>query len=415
MRISKKILVPFLIFITAFALRISAVILTPQNAPDSEGYIKLAVNISEHGMFSLDGKNPSDHRAPLFPAIIALNHKIFGPSFEHYTLITNALLDSCSTLLTYALTLTLSNNPFTAACAAAIYTIHPELLGSNIFILSETPSVFFLLLSFFLLVLAIKKEKKILFILSAICMTAEALCRPAILLFPFFVIFVIPFARKKKILITGTILFLIFFMLTLSPWTIRNYKQFGKFIPVSSNFGESLWAGSMQNWNGKYNPEIMQIRSNAGHKVNYKGKGYYLVDNYLKKEAMQRITKDPAGYIILCLKKAIYFWTGLPGAEEVLKRKPLLAILFRIFHYSLIVLAIVGLIQTTKNQIRNPIYLPLLCIIYYTLIHSALMALPRYRIPILPFVIFYAAHGITQTLSYYTTLMPAKHHGQNTH
>lgn len=41
--------------------------------------------------------------------------------------------------------------------------------------------------------------------------------------------------------ITMTLLFL----LTLAPWTIRNYRAFGKFIPVSHNLGINLWQG----WN----------------------------------------------------------------------------------------------------------------------------------------------------------------------
>ena len=69
-----------IVFAVAFAVRIGAAILVPQQADDSARYVTLAQNLISHGVYSAypDASKPTMDDAPLYPLMLALSVYLFG-------------------------------------------------------------------------------------------------------------------------------------------------------------------------------------------------------------------------------------------------------------------------------------------------------------------------------------------------
>ena len=76
-----------------------------------------------------------------------------------------------------------------------------------------------------------------------------------------------------------------------------------------------------------------------------------------------------------------------------MERKKLQKILIFTFHYIILLFFLLGLYLCLKKK-RKEVFIPLLMIFYFTFIHLFLLAIPRYRIPIMPLVLAVAGGGL---------------------
>jgi len=95
----------------------------------------------------------------------------------------------------------------------------------------------------------------------------------------------------------------------ISPWIIRNAMAFHRFIPMRDNMGLELWLGnngrSLHWTNDDLNPEH-SLRELAEY--NTMGESAYM--NHKMQQAEAYIGNHPAWYAWMCVRRAIYLWTG---------------------------------------------------------------------------------------------------------
>lgn len=112
------------------------------------------------------------------------------------------------------------------------------------------------------------------------------------------------------VLLTG-----ILTLLSITPWTIRNYHVHGKLIPIKNSFGKELWMGNNPNATGSAFVKGGKDITNA-----YPPESYKLIGNVseielmdsLFKESINYIRKDPHAFIGRFIKKFVWFWTVVP-------------------------------------------------------------------------------------------------------
>jgi len=113
----------------------------------------------------------------------------------------------------------------------------------------------------------------------------------------------------------------------LTPWTVRNYEVFGKFILVRDNFPAELRMGNDPHANGTWmwwlHPtlNVLEMR-----KFQQLGEISYIAQR--KQEALSFIAANPGTFLKLCLFRFIYYWGGLPRASEIPALAPLKNSLF---------------------------------------------------------------------------------------
>ncbi len=173
------------------------------------------------------------------------------------------------------------------------------------------------------------------------------------------------------------------------PWTVRNALVFHEFIPVTTGAGAEIWIGSDVPRGGRYRhgestEAITALTAGAKSETEK--------DRMLIADAIRNIRGRPLGWIKVCLSKA--FRTIFQIYENVPTGRsrpvnPLVLAALGFFYYPLLVLGAAGL-WITRRQWR--LWLPLTGFFAYAvLLYSAVHFVPRYRIPLIPFLILFAS------------------------
>ena len=148
------------ILILAFISRLAMITILPQEASDSGKYVKLAKNITKYGAFTFDGQKPDDSRAPMYPLFISV---LSRNNINLYKIrLVQATLDSLAVIIIFFITQQIFRSKRMSLLSSFLYATSPSLIASTSFILSETLSIFFLLLSALLLSITINQKKMLL-------------------------------------------------------------------------------------------------------------------------------------------------------------------------------------------------------------------------------------------------------------
>jgi len=97
----------------------------------------------------------------------------------------------------------------------------------------------------------------------------------------------------------------------MSPWMIRNYVVFHRFIPLRSNFGAELRMGNGDNAVGLWR-FWMHPSSNVLERQKFQQMGEIAYVQKKKTEAVDFIRSNPLLFAKLCAKRALFFWYGTP-------------------------------------------------------------------------------------------------------
>ena len=164
--------------------------------------------------------------------------------------------------------------------------------------------------------------------------------------------------------------FLIGVALVLTPWTIRNYRCFGEFIPTTSNGGINLYIANNPHSTGGYHMPPEELRPD-----------YERHDSAMwYREAFRYIAAHPLQTAGRMLKKGLVFWNPHYGDQAVL-----------------LLFLVVGLIRIKRGGMRflSRGIFPLLAIpLTFTAVHMVFFVQPRYFIPVLPYVSIVAGIGL---------------------
>jgi len=101
------------------------------------------------------------------------------------------------------------------------------------------------------------------------------------------------------------------FFLVLSPWLIRNYEVFGRFVFLRDDFGLQLRLG---NWKGA-DGMLMAYLQPSQNKLEFEkfqrmGELEYSAD--CKRLAVEWIGENPGRFVVVSLKRFFYYWNGVP-------------------------------------------------------------------------------------------------------
>jgi len=115
--------------------------------------------------------------------------------------------------------------------------------------------------------------------------------------------------------IGGVILSSLVFFLILSPWLIRNYEVFGRFVFIRDDFGLQFRLG---NWKGAEGMLMAYLQPNLNklefEKFQRMGELAYAAD--CKRLAFDWIRENPKRFALVSLKRFFYYWNGVPRPSD---------------------------------------------------------------------------------------------------
>ncbi|MGI6595157.1 MAG: glycosyltransferase family 39 protein [Candidatus Ratteibacteria bacterium] len=365
-----------ILFITALLIRV-IFIFTLKNMfyfDDEFEYYKVVQNfLTGNGFFVNEGLK--GFRPPLYPFILTILYSL------KFNLLGIRLIQCVVSSLTVLLIYLTGKNLFSERVglwSAIISAIYPFFIFYNGFLLTEICFIFLTVLAVYTIIGS--EDKPLLWLKSGISLGLAGLCRPTMQLYLPVVLIHTAFLRataKEKI--KKMFFIVLFFSITVSPWVIRNYVVFGKFIPGTTMGGRVFWEGNNPYSDGgpcRYFPEEIEQLPEI-----QRDKAYY-------KKTIDTIKENPSRFLWLAQNKFKRFWNIIPNASEF--TSPLYRVI-SVFSFGIMMpFFLLGFLITLKNKKAQ--YIHSLFIIF-TISHVILLGSIRYRVPLEPFYIILAVYG----------------------
>jgi hypothetical protein len=168
------------------------------------------------------------------------------------------------------------------------------------------------------------------------------------------------------------------FFLVLSPWLIRNYEVFGRFVFIRDDFGLQVRLG-----NGPYADGMLMpyLQPNLDHQEfeKFQSMGELAYAAECKRIAFDWIRENPSRFAIISLKRLFYYWNGVPRPTGSLSRVDFRSSAF----LATSVLALWGLGRAVRQK-RPGAWLFTVLMLTYPTVYYFVFPHARYRHPIEP-------------------------------
>jgi 4-amino-4-deoxy-L-arabinose transferase-like glycosyltransferase len=102
----------------------------------------------------------------------------------------------------------------------------------------------------------------------------------------------------------------------LTPWTVRNYRVFGKLVPIRDNFGMELWIGNHAGGDGTMQLLLHPVGSLA-ETEQFRRRGELGYIAWKQQQAVEFISGHPLQFLGLTWKRFVWFWSGVQGLTIV--------------------------------------------------------------------------------------------------
>jgi 4-amino-4-deoxy-L-arabinose transferase-like glycosyltransferase len=178
--------------------------------------------------------------------------------------------------------------------------------------------------------------------------------------------------------LAGIVLASSVFLVCITPWLIRNYRTFGQLVFLRSNFGAELRIGNGPGANGTW-MEYLHPSQNVFEMERYRRMGEIAYVKERKREALDFIRQDYARFLGLCVKRFIYYWSGVPRLEKIVWLAPTKNSIF----LASSILAFWGLGRALRKR-RPGAWLFFWLTLCYPAVYYFVFPHPRYRHPIEP-------------------------------
>lgn len=281
-------------------------------------------------------------------------------------------------------------NSITGLIACLIDAVYiPELFSAGI-VLTEVEFKVLLLLLIYISIYALKTGLTKYYLLGGVFWAVSCLIRPTAALYP--IVILIMWILYRYPIITAfknAAIACVIFAIILSPWWVRNYIRYDRFIPFTLSTGNPFLQGTYINYDQTrdytpYTPDVDVINTNRIEMET----GKYRLKTYFKKYPLEYIYWYTIGKSWELWKSPFYWKTLYSIGWNAASR----------YHLFILLLSIIGIAASIKRRDKNWLIL-FLPILYFTLVYIPFYTFSRYSYPLMPLVIILGAYGVYISLN----------------
>jgi hypothetical protein len=372
---SKIILCLSLLFVILGGILYSYILGDQIRFQDEKHYLKIANNIIKHSIYSYDDNAivPTTFHPPGYPLILASIVSI-GGGFFALRMVNFVFLACCIILLTAILKKHGYKTgarwaPLIVLCYPVLFftasTLYPQIIATAIFLF-----IIYIIDAFSL---SLKKA----FIAGVLYGLLLMISPSFVLMCP--VVLAAPYILRKSVPRLYLICLIIGVIVVLTPWVVRNYIVFDRFVLLSSNAGKTFILGNSEN--SKPNEGESVDVSRYTNEIKEKRLDEIDGDKYYKEKAFEWIKNHPKDASILYLRKLINYFNYRNDLATRTEQSVLRDIVMFITYYAILLFALFRLCLIKKYPLQR---IEIFLMIVY-LISAAMNAifLPRirYRLP----------------------------------
>ncbi len=379
------------------AFQMSASPLFTMPAVDATTYSEQAASLAV-GNWLGRGQGPF-WQPPLYPYFLGVIKLAFPESFYYVSRFAQALIGSLTCVLLYLVGRRLFG-PSVGFIGGLIAAVYGPLIYFDARLLPAGLATFFTLISLLLLMRAVERPTKSIFTAAGFALGLASLTA-AILASLILGVAIWLFYWLRKNAAPAVVAFLLGAVLAIAPVTLRNYTIGGDIVPISYNGGVNFYLGNNANaeqtlalrpgWEWE---ELVALPLREGiTRPAAKSQFFYM-------QALDYIQNAPFDYMGLLAAKIAQFWRGdeIERNQEMYYWRKYSSVLAGTlwkwgvaFPFGLVSpLALLGLLVYIRRQ---GITLPVLFVLGYSFAVISFFVAARYRLPIVPLLILFAAYG----------------------
>jgi Dolichyl-phosphate-mannose-protein mannosyltransferase len=326
---------------------------------------------------------PSAWEPPVYPYLIALVFKVCGvyTNASAWVLLTINSLFSAFTCVPIYLIAQRTLRSQVARWSAWAWALLPYTWYWSIHWVWDTTISPLVLSCIFLLSLELPEMEGVRgWALFGILWGFAALLNPSLVSFLPFCGLWVWFRRRNRGIpsIAGVAVASLVFALCVSPWLVRNYRTFGKFVFIRDDFGQQLRLGNGPEASGR-SMVHEQPNLNPAELERFRTLGELPYAAERSREAKAFIRGNPARFLALNLRRFVYYWSGIPKPDD----SWLVAILRGSAFLASSALALWGLARALFRRIPGASLYALL-LLSYPAVYYIVYPHARYRHPIEP-------------------------------
>jgi len=381
----------------AYILQIDASPLFSHPAVDAETYTEHALRLAGGNWLGW-GEGPF-WQPPLYPYFLGAIRSIFADSFFYAARFFQALCGAFSCLLIYWIGGKLLR-PAVGLIAGFVAALYGPMIFFDGELLPASLATLLNLIGLALLIRALEQPSKGRFLGAGVAFGLGGIAVPTVLLFALVTAVWIWRRGEGGLLLAGA--FLLGIVLVIAPVTLRNLVVGGDTVLISYNGGVNFYIGNSANY-----PATLEVRPGwewddlVGMPLEVGVVRPAEKSNFFLGKSWNFIKEQPLSYMGLLIEKtaafwhgdeagrnqAIYFWRDYSGILSALLWKFGLA-----FPFGLVApLALFGLLLSVR---REGLTLPVIFVLAYGLGVVLFFVTARYRIPVVPMLLLFAAYGL---------------------
>jgi 4-amino-4-deoxy-L-arabinose transferase-like glycosyltransferase len=352
---------------------------------DAAGYWDLARHLSRGEDFAIYDPPRYVERMPGFPAVLAGGMKLLGERPLPLRLLL-AIVGTAACGLVYLLGRELVDHS-AGLVGCLLAAISPSLVVFSVLFLSETLFAGALLASLIALARLVKADlpadstdtrgRRIgLAVVAGFLAALATLVRPTwLLVAPGFAMAWLAAPGNRKERFAPALAMLCALAVTMAPWTIRNYRVTGHFVPTTLWVGASLYDGISPQATGDSD---MRFVEKDGHYTRRDVRDFeYQADRHYRQTALEFAREHPGRVLVLAAIKLSRFFNPFPNAAQF--GHWMIAWGVGLFESLVLLVAIAG-----GWRLRAAAWQWLLAagpLLYFALVHSVFVGSVRYRLP----------------------------------
>jgi 4-amino-4-deoxy-L-arabinose transferase-like glycosyltransferase len=374
----------------ALGLRLVYIVLWEAEVPEGDDpwyYLQIAGSILSGDGFR-EG-NLLAYRPPLYPYLIAACHCVFGSSLTALRIVQAFLAKSMCLGIFYVARL--SNTVRGALLASFSCAIYPSLIHYSVQVWSEQVFMFLIVAAMFSLLLSEKKSSWLLRIGTGVLLGLAALTREAALLLTAgLLVWLVRMSSSWYIGLKKWSVIVLFSGLTILPWSIRNCRTFGEFVPIATNGGVNFYIGNNEKASGTFEWALppgavwQEYSPDGSFELEASRLGY--------KRGLSFVIKNPGRFLVLTVRRVSYLlrppYSSIDLGEST--HQLMAKLVWLTMYIAFFVLAFLVAPFRFKGGMRSHL-LWLIAIGMLALPYVVTYAATRYRITLMPFVIIIAS------------------------
>jgi 4-amino-4-deoxy-L-arabinose transferase-like glycosyltransferase len=394
----------------------------------ADRYLEIARHVVSGEGYSLspygqsDGLRPTAVRGPMGVYFFAAIIYMFGNN-PWWIIVAQWLIDAGTAVVLFLIAIEIFQDRRVAVVASLLFAFYLPGLVFTFAAWSEPLFALLLAGSTFSLLRALRGRSTWWYALSAALLGLAMMTRPVVQFYPLVMVILLAWAldRQWSRIIPKVSVFLVAFAAVLSPWVIRNYLVFNTFIPGSSWSGPPFYEGNFaldqpdylrQRSSGESGVALRKALEARFGSVNVPDNGSYYnaigvneveFDRIAFQEGLKLVHAHPGRYISLSIVRFFRLWFHHRFVNFVIMGGKLpKAWLVGVMNGALLGLAAAAFIWFRGQWLRQATLLIVL-IAYNSAVYAATNAVGRYSVPIMPYVMLFAAFTIVQLIQRWGT------------